>query len=61
MLDAIGIASKDPSLSVKFYKILGVELAPVGGTDHFEGTTQSGVRIMLDSIELLKKINPAFK
>lgn len=60
-LDAIGIVSKNPALSVQFYKFLGVELAPCGGDDHFEGSTSSGVRIMLDSAELTKKLNPNWK
>ena len=57
-LDAIGIVSKNISKSVQFYSLLGVELKEVGGQDHFEGTTDSGVRIMLDSLKLTKKINP---
>lgn len=59
-LDAIGIVSKDLKKSVAFYKILGVDLVVTGGEDHLEGRTKSGVRIMVDSIELMKKINPSF-
>jgi uncharacterized glyoxalase superfamily protein PhnB len=60
-LDAIGIVSRDTALSIKFYSLLGVELKQKGGPDHFEGTTPSGVRIMLDSVNLIKSINPAWK
>ena len=60
-LDAIGVVSRNIDLSVKFYGLLGVELTQKGGPDHFEGTTPSGVRIMLDSVGLVKKINPAWK
>ena len=59
--DAIGIASKDLNLSVKFYKLLGVELAECGGSEHYEGITTGGIRIMMDSVKLLKEINPLFK
>jgi len=52
-LDAIGIVSKNIEDSVKFYEILGVSLKETGGPDHLEGTTPSGVRIMLDSADLM--------
>lgn len=59
--DAIGIASKDLALSVRFYKLLGIELVAMGGTEHYEGTTTGGIRFMMDSVDLLKKINPQHK
>jgi len=59
-LDAVGIVSNDTSKSVKFYKILGIILEPIGGPDHLEGSTPSGVRIMVDDVELIKKINPNY-
>ena len=60
-LDAIGIVSKNIEGSIKFYEILGVSLKQTGGPDHYEGITPSGVRIMLDSVELMKKLNPDWK
>jgi len=60
-LDAIGIISKNIRDSVQFYKILGVDLVEVGSPEHLEGRTTGGVRIMLDSVELVKKINPDWK
>ncbi len=60
-LDAIGIVSKDINKSIEFYKLLGIELKKTGGPDHLEGQTPSGVRIMIDSVELTKKINPNWK
>jgi len=60
-LDALGIVSKDIEKSIKFYEILGVNLKETGGPDHYEGTTSSGVRIMLDSIALTKKLNPNWR
>ena len=56
-LDAIGIISRDPLQSIRFYGLLGVEFKELG-EGHFEGTTPSGVRIMLDSVDLMKKLNP---
>lgn len=57
-LDAVGIVSRDVKKSIQFYGVLGVELAVVGGDGHYEGSTPSGVRIMVDSVELTKSINP---
>ncbi|QPJ65893.1 MAG: glyoxalase [Candidatus Nitrohelix vancouverensis] len=60
-LDAIGIACADIPKNLEFFELLGVKLKEVGGSGHFEGTTPSGVRIMLDSFELMRKINPEWK
>lgn len=56
-LDAIGIACRDIKKSVRFYEFLGISFKEVS-EEHFEGTTNSGLRIMLDSFELMKRINP---
>lgn len=47
-LDAIGILSRDLKKSAEFYGLLGVDLKAVGGDTHYEGSTPSGIRIMLD-------------
>ncbi len=59
-LDAVGIVSKDIKQSVNFYKLLGVSFKEVSA-DHWEGNTEKGVRIMLDSIDLIQKLNPQYK
>ena len=59
-LDAIGIACRDIEATIKFYQILGFHFKEFG-EGHFEGTTSSGLRIMLDSFELLRKINPEWQ
>lgn len=60
-LDAIGIVSKDIPQAVKFYALLGVDLKEAGGPDHYEGSTPCGVRMMVDSVELMKQLNPAWQ
>ncbi len=57
-LDAIGIVSSDLAKSIQFYGLLGADLKTVGGEGHMESSTPSGVRIMVDSVELVKEINP---
>jgi uncharacterized glyoxalase superfamily protein PhnB len=60
-LDAIGIVSRDMARSVAFYNILGVAMEVKGGADHMEGATPSGVRIMLDSVALMKQLRPGWQ
>ena len=59
--DAIGIVSADPARAVAFYQLLGVSLAKYGDGDHYEATTPSGVRVMLDSVELVQSFEPSFQ
>jgi uncharacterized glyoxalase superfamily protein PhnB len=56
-LDAIGIVCADLAASVRFYRLLGLDL-PEGTEDHLEATTPSGLRVMLDKLELIKQIDP---
>lgn len=57
-LAAIGITSKDIAASIRFYGLLGVEFAtPEGDGDHVEATLPSGLRLMLDTVELMKKLD----
>jgi uncharacterized glyoxalase superfamily protein PhnB len=56
-LDAIGIVSKDVKESVRFYRLLELNF-PDSNEDHLEATTKTGMRIMLDSEQLMKKISP---
>lgn len=56
-LEALGIASKNIEESIKFYGAFGVEFSKLGD-EHYEGVTSSGVRLMLDSVDLMRKINP---
>lgn len=59
-LDAIGIACRDIQKTIQFYEIFGLQFEK-SGDDHYEATMPSGLRLMLDSFELMKKINPDWK
>ncbi|MBF0422986.1 MAG: VOC family protein [Magnetococcales bacterium] len=59
-LDAIGIVSRNIERSVSFYGILGMKFIAVGGEEHWEGMTPSGVRFMLDAVELVKRLDPGW-
>jgi len=56
-LAAIGIVSKDLKESVRFYRLLGLQFPEPDG-DHVEATLPSGIRLMLDTLELIKQLDP---
>jgi len=61
-LDAIGIVTADMAASCRFYALLGVPVAePPAGEDHFEATLPSGLRLMWDSVELMKQLDPSWQ
>jgi uncharacterized glyoxalase superfamily protein PhnB len=55
-LSAIGIVTRDMAESVRFYRLLGIDV-PDPGDDHLEVTLPSGVRLMWDDVELIKQLN----
>jgi uncharacterized glyoxalase superfamily protein PhnB len=58
-LDAIGIVTADMAASCRFYRLLGVEVAdPTLENDHHEATLPSGLRLMWDTVDLIKKLHP---
>ena len=56
-LNAIGIVAADPSRSIAFYRLLGVDF-PESGEGHIEATLPNGARFMLDSEEVVKSFRP---
>jgi len=60
-LDAIGIVAKNVRESIRFYSLLGLDFgAPKPDEDHVEAKTAAGLRVMIDSEELIRKLNPAW-
>ena len=55
-LDAIGIVSSDLTRSRAFYALLGVEVAE--GDDHVEATMPNGLRLMLDTEDVIRSFDP---
>jgi catechol 2,3-dioxygenase-like lactoylglutathione lyase family enzyme len=58
--DAVGIVADNPEKSVAFYALLGVKFSKAGGAEHYEASTPSGVRLMLDSVGLIKSFDPEY-
>jgi uncharacterized glyoxalase superfamily protein PhnB len=55
-LNALGIVSKDLAASIRFYGLLGVTFPKPEG-DHVEAVLPSGLRLMLDDLTLMKKLD----
>ena len=61
-LDALGIIVNDMGAAMRFYSLLGLAFpANVEGEDHVEATAPGGLRVMLDSVALMKQLNPAWE
>ena len=58
-LDAVGIVSSDLDRSRAFYRLLGAEVAD--GDGHVEARFPSGVRLMLDTEEIIRSFWPDWK
>lgn len=62
LLDAIGIVTADMAASCRFYRLLGVDVAdPTDGQDHHEATLPSGIRLMWDTVELIRQIDSGWQ
>ncbi|MGH3009108.1 MAG: VOC family protein [Gaiellaceae bacterium] len=55
-LDAIGIVSADLERTRAFYRLLGIEFAE--GDDHVEATMPNGLRLMVDTEDVLRSFLP---
>ena len=56
-LDAIGLTCADLERSTRFYRLLGLDV-PESGGDHVDIDLGNGMRLMLDSAELVRKLDP---
>lgn len=56
-LAAIGIVTRDMAESVRFYRLLGVDV-PEPESEHLDAVLPSGVRLMWDAVELIRRIDP---
>lgn len=54
--DFVGITSANLEESVRFYRLLGCPFPDPNGEDHIEVEFENGMRLALDSVELMKKL-----
>ena len=57
-LAAIGIVTRDVAESARFYRTLGLDVPQPPADDHFEITLPSGPRLMWDTVELIRQLEP---
>src|SRR3954466_15983371 len=61
-LAAIGIVSGDIAASCRFYRAVGVDVGEPGqDDDHFEATLANGLRLMFDTEELIRRLDPGWE
>jgi uncharacterized glyoxalase superfamily protein PhnB len=59
--DLVGIVVRDMAASLKFYRLLGLEIPTSVDTEaHVEFVTSGGFRIAWDSLEMIKGIDPGW-
>jgi uncharacterized glyoxalase superfamily protein PhnB len=60
-LNAVGIVTSDMARSIAFYRLLGLDVPETPGEGHVDVTLPSGVRLMLDTEEVVKSFRPEWE
>ena len=60
-LNALGIVASDMATSIRFYRLLGLDLPETPDEGHVEATLPNGMRLMLDSEETVLSFRPDWK
>jgi uncharacterized glyoxalase superfamily protein PhnB len=60
-LNALGIVASDMAQSIRFYRLLGVDVPATPDEGHIETTLPNGIRLMLDSEETILSFAPDWK
>ena len=57
-LAAIGIVTRDIAESVRFYRLLGLDVPDPDGGPHHQVELPGGPRLMWDTVELMQQLDP---
>jgi uncharacterized glyoxalase superfamily protein PhnB len=57
-LNAIGIVASDMARSIRFYRLLGVDVPETPEEGHINANVPGGFRLMLDSEEVIRSFRP---
>jgi catechol 2,3-dioxygenase-like lactoylglutathione lyase family enzyme len=57
-LNAIGIVASDMERSIRFYRLLGLDVPETPGEGHLDTFLPNGLRFMLDSEDVVKSFRP---
>src|SRR5918992_195214 len=60
-LNAIGIVASDMAESIRFYRLLGLDVPETPDEGHVDTFLPNGVRFMLDSEETVRSFRPGWK
>jgi uncharacterized glyoxalase superfamily protein PhnB len=60
-LNALGIVTSDMGTSIRFYRLLGLDVPETPDEGHVEATLPNGMRLMLDSEETVLSFRPDWK
>jgi uncharacterized glyoxalase superfamily protein PhnB len=56
-LNALGIVVRDMAETIRFYRLLDVDVPETPGEGHVEATLPNGVRLMLDAEEVIRSFD----
>jgi len=59
-MNAVGIAVADLSRSLRFYRLLGLDLPEDSAEGHVEATMPNGTRLMFDTEEIIESFLPGW-
>jgi catechol 2,3-dioxygenase-like lactoylglutathione lyase family enzyme len=57
-LNAVGIVVSEMERSIRFYRLLGLDVPETPGEGHVDTFLPNGIRLMLDSEEVVKSFRP---
>src|ERR1700675_3412338 len=57
-LNAIGIVTSDMGRSIRFYRLLGLDVPETPGEGHVDTFLPNGVRFMLDTEDVVRSFRP---
>jgi uncharacterized glyoxalase superfamily protein PhnB len=57
-LNAIGIVVSDMERTIRFYRLIGLDVPETPGEGHVETTLANGTRLMFDTEEVVKSFRP---
>ena len=60
-LNALGIVTSDMATSIRFYRLLGLDVPETPDEGHVETFLPNGVRFMLDSEDTVRSFRPDWK
>ena len=60
-LNAIGIVASDMARSIRFYRLLGLDVPETPAEGHIDTFLPNGVRLMLDTEEVILSFRPDWK